>query len=205
MRKSWKLKGLRVREKILLSVLGIGVLSSVAALGIFGVFSATTQNTGNEIVSGTVSFTNNSAGSALYSITNAKPGQSFTRCIKATYTGSLTSAVKLYTSSAAGPLAPYVDLTITQGTDASTSFPNCGSFVADTGGQLYNGTLSNFESTYTDYAHGISTGPGSTSATWSNGSAVVYQFSVTVDANTPNSLQAADSGVHGFIWEADNT
>lgn len=205
MRKRRKLLGLRMREKVLLSALGIGVLSSVAALGIFGVFSATTQNTGNEIVSGTVSFTNNSAGSAMYSITNAKPGQTWTRCIKATYTGSLSSAVKLYTNSTAGALAPYVNLTITQGTDPSTSFPNCGSFTADTGGQLYSGTLSNFESTYTNYSNGLSTGPGSPSATWSNGSAVVYQFVATVDANTPNTLQAADSGVHGFIWEANNT
>jgi hypothetical protein len=205
MRKRWKGKGLKLREKVLLSALGIGVLSSVAALGIFGVFSATTQNTGNEFVSGTVSFSNNSAGQAMYNITGAKPGQTATKCIKATYTGSLAAAVKLYTNSTAGPLAPYVNLTITQGTDSSTSFPSCGSFTADSGGQLYSGTLSNFESTYTNYSNGLSTGPGSPSGTWSNASAVVYQFVVTLDANAPNSAQATSSGVHGFIWEAQNT
>ena len=37
------------RNKVLLSALTVGALGSVATLGIFGVFTATTQNAGNEI------------------------------------------------------------------------------------------------------------------------------------------------------------
>jgi hypothetical protein len=192
------------KNTILIAALGLGVLSTVMAFGIFGVFSSTTQNTGNEIVSGTVSFSNNSAGQAMYNLIGAKPGQTTTKCIKATYTGSLTSAVKLYTNSSAGALAPYINLTITQGTDASTSFPSCGSFSADTNGQLYSGTLQNFEQTYTSFASGLATGPGAPANTWSNGNSVVYQFVVTLQSGAPDSAQGTSSGVHGFIWEADN-
>jgi hypothetical protein len=198
-------KSLKLREKVLLSVLGISILSSVAALGIFGVFSATTENTGNEIVTGTVTFSNNSAGQAMYNIIGAKPGQTATRCIKATYSGSLPAAVKLYTNSTAAELAPYVNLTVTQGTDATTSFPNCGSFVADTGGQLYSGTLQNFEQTYTNYSNGLSTGPGAPANSWTTGNSVVYQFVVTLQSGAPNEVQGDSTGVHGFIWEAQNT
>ncbi len=193
---------MRTKEKLLLPLLAIGLLSRVLALGIFGVFSATTQNTGNEIVSGTVSFTNNSAGQAMYNITGAKPGQTLTRCIKATYTGSLAATVKLYTDSTAGPLASYLNVTVTQGTDASTSFPNCGSFVADTNGQLYSGTLQSFEQTYTSYSNGLSTGPGAPANNWTTGSAVVYQFVITLQSGAPDSAQGTSTGVHDFIWEA---
>lgn len=196
---------MKVKDTVLLAALSLGVLVSVMTFGIFGVFSSTTQNTGNEIVSGTVSFSNNSAGQAMYNLLGAKPGQTTTKCIKATYTGSLTSTVKLYTNSSAGALAPYVNLTITQGTDPSTSFPNCGSFTADPGGQLYTGTLQNFEQTYTSYANGIATGPGASSNSWTNGTSVVYQFVVTLQSGTPDSVQGTSSGVHGFIWEADNS
>jgi len=48
---------MRKRNKLLLSALVIGALGSVAALGVFGVFSATTQNAGNEISTGTVALT----------------------------------------------------------------------------------------------------------------------------------------------------
>lgn len=196
---------MRTREKVLVAVLATGLLGSAVAFGIFGVFSATTQNTGNEIVSGTVSFSNNSNGQAMYSITGAKPGQTATRCIKATYTGSIGATVELYTTSTAGALAPYVDLTITQGTDATTSFPNCGSFVADTNGQLYSGTLQDFEQTYTSFSNGLATGPGDPSHTWLTGDAVVYQFVVTLQSSVPNTAQATTTGVHGFIWEAQST
>ena len=52
-------------------------------------FSATTQNAGNEISTGTVAISDNDAGSALYNITGAKPGDTVSRCIRTTYTGSL--------------------------------------------------------------------------------------------------------------------
>jgi hypothetical protein len=179
------------------------VLGSLAVLGIFGVFSATTQNTGNEITAGTVAFSDNDSGQAMYNVTGAKPGDTVTRCIKATYSGSLASVVKLYTTSSAGALAQYVNLAITQGTDPTTSFPNCGSFTPDATGQIYSGTLQNFEQTYTGYANGISTAPGSQSV-WNANNSVVYRFVVTLQSSAPDSAQATSTGVHNFVWDAQS-
>ena len=77
------------RHKLLASALVVGVLGTVAAGGVFGLFSATTQNAGNEISTGSVALSDNDNGSAMFNITNAKPGDSWTRCIKVTYAGSL--------------------------------------------------------------------------------------------------------------------
>jgi len=55
----------------------------------------------------------------------AAPGESVTKCIKVSYTGSLKSDVDLYTDDTAmGPLAQYVDLTITQRTQAQLDVPD---------------------------------------------------------------------------------
>jgi hypothetical protein len=194
---------MRKREKVLLSILGVGVLGSFAVLGIFGVFSATTQNTGNEITAGTVAFSDNDNGQAMYNVTGAKPGDSATKCIKATYSGSLAAAVKLYTTSSAGPLSPYVNLVITEGADPTASFPSCGTFTPDSDGQIYSGTLQNFDQTYTGYANGISTAPGSQSV-WNANNSVVYRFVVTLQSSAPDSAQATSTGVHNFVWDAQS-
>ena len=76
-------------QKALASVLVVGLLGGVVALGVFGLFSATTQNSGNEISAGTIAISDNDAGSAMFNITNAKPGDTWTRCIKVSYNGSL--------------------------------------------------------------------------------------------------------------------
>lgn len=198
---------MRKSEKVLLSVLVIGVLSGLTTLGVFGVFTATTQNAGNEISTGTVAFSDNDAGSALYNVTTAKPGDTVSRCIKATYTGSLPSAVRLYTTSTPGSLAQYIDLKITQGSmPAGATFPSCTGFTADTtnGGVDFNGTLQQFEQTNNSYANGLATTPDGQSA-WTSGSTVVYRVEATLQAGTPESGQGSTSGVHGFVWEARNT
>src|SRR5215210_6519623 len=97
------------KQKVLLSTLVVGVLCGLTSLGVFGVFSATTQNAGNEISTGTVAISDNDLGSALYNITGAKPGDTVSRCIRTTYTGSLPADVHLYTTSPPGALAQYVD------------------------------------------------------------------------------------------------
>ena len=76
------------KQKVLLSTLVVGVLCGLTTLGVFGLFSATTQNAGNEISTGTVAISDNDLGSALYNVTGAMPGDSVSKCIKTTYTGS---------------------------------------------------------------------------------------------------------------------
>lgn len=177
------------------------MLGGFAALGVYGLFSATTQNSGNELTSGTVEFSDNDSGAALYNGTSFRPGESVTRCIRTTYTGSLPAAVRLYSPSAPGPLAQYIDLTITQGTQASSTFPSCTGFGPDATGVIFTGTLQGFEQTRTSYATGIATAPaGKTS--WSSGEAVVYRVQATLQASAPDSSQGWSSGVHSFVWEA---
>ncbi|MEA2191985.1 MAG: hypothetical protein QOI73_2106 [Solirubrobacteraceae bacterium] len=191
-------------QKILLSTLVVGLLCGLTSLGVFGLFSATTQNAGNEISTGTVAISDNDAGSALYNITGAKPGDTVSRCIRTTYTGSLPASVRLYTTSAPGDLAQYVDLTITKGTQAGSTFPDCTGFAADTGGVLFTGTLQGFEQARNSFANGIATAPAGLTV-WSTGSSVVYKVDATLQAGTPDSGQGSTSGAHTFIWEARNT
>jgi len=181
----------------------IGVLGGFATLGVYGLFSSTTQNSGNEVTSGTVEFSDNDSGAALYNATGMRPGESLTRCIKTTYTGSLPALVRLYSPSTPGPLAQYIDLVVTQGTQASSTFPTCTGFTPDAVGTIFTGTLQSFEQTRSSYATGIATAPGGKSS-WSKGEALVYRVQVTLQASAPDSSQGWSSGVHSFVWESRN-
>jgi hypothetical protein len=189
--------------KLALSALVVGVLGSFATLGVYGVWSATTQNSGNELSSGTVELSDNDSGAALYNATGIRPGETFTRCIKTTYAGSLPALIRLYSPSSPGPLAQYIELTITQGTQPSSIFPSCSGFSADAVGVLFSGTLQGFEQTRNSYATGIVTAPSGKSS-WSNGDALVYRFQATLQASAPDASQGWSSGVHSFQWEARN-
>jgi hypothetical protein len=189
------------KQKALLSALVIGVLGGVTSLGVFGLFSATTQNAGNEITTGTVTFTDNDAGSALYNLTGSKPGDTVTRCIKASYTGSLPANVRLYANGTPGPLAQYIDLQITKGTQASSTFPDCAGFTADPSGAVFTGTLQGFEQQHGNFTDGIATAPAG-QANWQSGDARVYRIQATLQSSTPNSGQGATSGPHAYVWEA---
>jgi hypothetical protein len=192
---------MKKRTKIALSALFVGVLGSFAALGVYGAFTATTQSAGNEITSGTVEFTDNDSGSALYNATGMRPGESLSRCIKTTYAGSLPALVHLYSPSTAGPLAQYIELTITQGTQPTSTFPSCTGFAPDATGVIFTGTLQSFEQTRNSYAVGVATVPVGKSS-WSTGEALVYRFQATLQATAPDSSQGWSSGVHSFVWEA---
>ena len=191
------------KQKALLSTLVVGVLCGLTTLGVFGVFSATTQNAGNEISTGTVAISDNDAGSALYNITGAKPGDTVSRCIRTTYTGSLPADVHLYTTSPPGALAQYVDLTITKGTQLNSAFPDCTNFVAS-GAALFTGTLQSFEQTRNAFAAGIDTA-ATGHTVWQTGDSVVYKIDATLQPGTPDTSQGSSSGSHMFIWEARNT
>jgi hypothetical protein len=192
-------------EKVLSSVLVVGALCGATTFGVFGAFSATTQNAGNEISTGTVAFSDNDAGAALYNVTVAKPGSSVSRCIKTTYTGTLPSTVRLRTTTTTpGALAQYIDLKITQGTSTDVAFPGCSGFTpAASGSEIYTGTLAAFEGSHSSYDTGIATAPAG-QTTWASGASVVYKIDATLQTTTPESGQGSSSGVHDFVWEARN-
>lgn len=195
---------MNLRTKVLLTVLCVGALGSLAAMGVFGAFSATTTNAGNTITAGSVTIGDNDAGAAMYSLTNAKPGESVSKCIKVTYTGSLDSDVHIFTTSTIGSLGQYVDLTITPGTQSSSTFPSCTGFVADSGGALYNGTLATFGTTKNSYANGVVDNPGTSATKWVANDSVVYQFTATLQSSAPEAAQGLTTNAHTFTWEARN-
>lgn len=194
---------MKTTTKVLLTALCVGALGSLAAMGVFGAFSSTTTNAGNTITAGTVSIADNDAGAAMYSLTNAKPGESVSKCIKVTYTGSLEADVHFYTTSTIGALGQYVELTITPGTQTTSTFPSCTGFVADSGGALYSGTLANFATTKNSYATGVVDYPGS-GTKWATNESVVYQVTATLQSSAPEAAQGATTGAHTFTWEARN-
>jgi hypothetical protein len=193
---------MNTKEKLLLTVLLVGVLGAVAGFGVFGAFSSTTSNSNNSFAAGSVAIGDNDANSALYSVSNAKPGQSVTSCIKVTYTGSLAADVHIYTTSTMGSLAQYIDLSITPGSQTGTpAFPSCTGFTADAGGAIYSGTLQNFANTKNSYANGVVDYPG-TNTSWVTNDAVVYQFTATLQSTAPDTAQGTSTGSHAFTWEA---
>ncbi len=194
---------MRTSTKVLLTALCVGALGSLAAMGVFGAFSSTTTNAGNTITAGTVAIADNDAGAAMYSIANAKPGESVSKCIKVTYTGSLDADVRIYTGSTIGSLGQYVDLTITPGTQATSTFPSCTGFTPDSGGALYTGTLQNFGNTKNTYANGVVDYPGSGSK-WATNESVVYQVTASLQSSAPDAAQGLTTGAHTFTWEARN-
>ena len=195
---------MKTSTKVLLTALSVGALGSLAAMGVFGAFSATTSNAGNTITAGTVSIADNDAGAAMYSLAAAKPGDSVSKCIKVTYTGSIDADVRIYTTSTIGSLGQYVDLTITPGTQTTSTFPSCTGFTADSGGAIYTGTLQNFGSAKNSYANGVVDNPGTTATKWVANDSVVYQVTATLQSSAPDAAQGLTTGSHTFTWEARN-
>jgi hypothetical protein len=188
-------------RKVLRSLVVIGVVGGIAALGASSAFTSQADNPGNDFTAGTVTLADNDGGTALYSLSNAKPGQATTpTCIRVSYSGSLDADVKLYTPSTVGALGPYVNLKIEAGTQVAPSFPSCTAFVSET--TLFDAALSTFPTSYasstiTDY-------PGTVATKWVNGDSVVYRVTATLSSGAPDSAQGATTGAHTLRWEARN-
>lgn len=189
--------------RILRTLVVLGVVGSIAALGVFSAFSSQTDNPGNEVAAGTVVLSDNDAGLAAYNIQNAKPGDTDERCIRVSYTGSLDATVKLYTPDTIDVLGPHVTLQITPGTQVVPA-ADCTAFVADAGGAIFNSTLDVFQSSHNSFANGLADNPGAVATKWVNGDAVVYRVRATLASNAPDSAQGDTTGSHTIRWEAQN-
>jgi len=187
-------------RKTLLSLLLVGALGAVAGIGTFSAFSATTVNAGNTFDAGTVVLTDNDANTAMYNIADAKPNDVVVRCIRVTYSGTLPSTVRLYTTTPVNPFGQYVTLSIDKGTmPGPTTFPNCVGFTSES--NIFSGTLSSFAASNTTYGSGAPAAPGAATQ-WVQNDSVVYQFTLTMQ-NNPLAT-GGTSGVHSFTWEAQN-
>jgi camelysin-like metallo-endopeptidase len=187
-------------RKTLLSLLLVGTVGTVAGIGTFSAFSATTVNPGNSFAAGTVVISDNDADTAMYTIADAKPNDVVVRCIRVTYTGSIPSTVKLYTTTPINPFGQYVTLAIDKGTmPGATTFPNCTGFTSEA--NAFTGTLSSFAAGNTNFATGAGANPGAQTQ-WNPNDTLVYRFTLTMQDN-PLAVGGA-SGTHSFTWEAQN-
>ena len=191
---------LGLARKLLLTAVVVGAVGSVAAYGTYSAFTATTTNSGNSIASGTVNVGQHTGATTLYSVTNQKPGDFVSKCVRVSYTGSLTAAVKLYVSAGISGGTNF-NLKVERGSGMTTldNTMSCAGFTASS--TAYDGLLTSFP---TSYAAGID---GKASGTWAPTDAVDYKFTITQndDATANAHTSAVTSGAHTFTWEARNT
>ena len=191
----------RRKHKLLLSLLVMGAVGSVASWGMYSAFSATTTNSGNTITAGTVAIGQHAGAATLYAASNQGPGSSVQKCVRVQYTGSLASAVKLYSSGGfTNPSAFTIQVERGSGLTTLDNTMSCAGFTSASVA-LAATTLDNLP---TSYAGGID--GKAAAAAWSQNDAVDYRFTLSVvDDSTPNARSSAKtSGSHTFTWEARN-
>ena len=193
--------------KLALTLIVLSVLGTMTAAATWSAFSATTSNASNSFSAGTVSLTDNDSGSAMLALSTAKPGDTDTSCIKVTYTGNLSSTVRLYGTTTGTGLDAYLDLVVTRGTytPSEPSFDSCTNFSADStnyigagNGVIYSGTLQAWAD---DYTTGLVDPYATSPETWTNNEVHVYKFTVTLQNN--NSAQGLNA-TQTFTWESRN-
>jgi hypothetical protein len=186
------------QTKVLLSVLIVAVGCSFAGFGVFAAFSGTTTNPNNTFAAGTVTLTDNDGGAALYPNTSsAQPGVDYDRCIRVTYTGSLDSTVRLYTSPIS---ADGSKVNIQVDKSATGSQADCSDFGAAT--SVYAPTtLSAFGTSHSSYANGLAVNPGS-ATNWVQNDAVTFRFRLSIPDLPAN--EGLSISAFTLTWEAQN-
>ena len=187
--------------RLLAALIATGLIAVASGRATFAAFTLTTSNTANAYASGTVVISDNDAGTVMWNVTNQLPtSPAIVRCIRVTYTGSLPATVNLYTTTAASPLDPYLNVTVEKGSmPAATAFSSCTGFASQATISAA-GTLRAFKAARTGWANGLTAFPGAQTA-WNNADTLVYRFTVQVQ----NVFAAQGlTGLVGFTWEAQN-
>ena len=177
-------------RKTLLSLLLVGALGAVAGIGTFSAFSATTVNAGNTFDAGTVVISDNDANSAMYNITDAKPNDVVVRCIRVTYTGTLPSTVRLYTTHPVERVRTVREPDDRQGHQPGAPFPDCTGFTSEAT-RSSAGTLGELRGAHTNFGNGSVANPGAQTQWNQNDSA---RLPVHADAAGQPAAQRADVG-----------
>jgi hypothetical protein len=187
--------------RILVALIATGLVAIAYRRATFAAFTLTTQNANDSYAAGTVTLSDNDAGIVMWDVTNQQPtSPALVRCIRVTYTGSLGAAVRLYTTTAASALDPYLNITVEKGSmPVGTVFPSCTGF-APQATIAPAGTLQAFKTARTGWANGIPAFPG-VQATWNPGDSLVYRF--TVQMQNTYAAQGL-TGLVSFTWEAQN-
>jgi hypothetical protein len=187
--------------RLLTALIATGLIAVASGRATFAAFTSTTTNPNNAIASGTVVIADNDAGNVMWNVTNQLPtSPAIVRCIRVTYSGTLPATVRLYTTTAASALDPFLNVTVEKGTmPAATTFSNCTGFVAQATISP-TGTLQAFKAARTGWANGLTAFPGAQTA-WNTADSLVYRFTV----QTQNVFAAQGlTGQVVFTWEAQN-
>ena len=190
-------------RRIFATVAVLAMMAGVAVFTTSAAFTATSSNPGNRIEAGTVSIGDSDAGTGtLYNALNQKPGSGngpTAACIRVTYSGSLASAVKLYSSAISNGSQFRLKVERGSGLTGPAANMNCTGFSASS--TAFDNTLDQFPTTYAGGVDGKAA-----AAAWSSGDTVDYRFTIyTVDDTTANAhTSAMDTGTHSFTWEAQN-
>ena len=187
--------------RILAALIATGLVAVASGRATFGAFSVTTQNPNDSYAAGNVSIADNDAGTLMWDVPNQLPtSAAIVRCIRVTYTGSLVAGVRLYMTTPASPLDPYLNITVEKGTmPVGTTFPNCTGFTSQATISA-TGTLAAFKTARTAWANGIAAFPGAQTQ-WNPTDSLVYRFTLQVQNNV---AAQGLTGMAGFTWEAQN-
>jgi predicted ribosomally synthesized peptide with SipW-like signal peptide len=184
-------------RKLLLSAGLLGLLASAVGTGTWAYYSATATSGANTFAAGTVSITEDDTDDVMFAMSGLKPGDTSTKCILVTYTGSLSSNVRLYSDvTEDDTLAPYLDITVARD-DSSAAEPgvtnDCTDFVADST-PISTRKLSTFATSWATATGAYDLG------TWAQNATAVFRFTVAIPAEETAGAGATASVT--FTWEA---
>jgi hypothetical protein len=133
----------RHKRKILATFATLALMSSVGVVVTSAAFTATTDNTGNRIEAGSVALSDSDAATGrLYDAPDQSPGAAngpAPHCLRVTYSGSLASTVKLYSTAIANGTNFRLKVERGSGLSAPGSDMNCTGFTPAT--TAYDATL----------------------------------------------------------------
>src|ERR671921_2810844 len=120
------------KRRIFVTVAVLALMAGVAVFSTSAAFTATSSNPGNRIEAGTVAVGDSDAGTGvLYNALNQKPGSGngpTAACLRVSYSGSLASAVKLYSSAVSNGSAFRLKVERGNGLTAPAANMNCTGF-----------------------------------------------------------------------------
>jgi predicted ribosomally synthesized peptide with SipW-like signal peptide len=190
-------------RKVLLSLLIVGLLGAVAAVGTYSAFSATTTNDDNQIASGTVAI-GDSFSSPLYDITNAKPGDTEMNCTTITYTGTVSANVKMYIADAIPPAGDNQWTLRVESVTGATDDADCKAGNGTATVLVNDADLYDWQQAHNAYSNGLPLdNERDGTATWVENDKIMLRVRAT--QNDAGGSGGVSSGLHAFIWEAEST
>lgn len=98
------------------------------------------------VEAGTLELSDDDKGETLIDVAGLAPGRPIERCLEVSYNGSVLPAMVSFTPTSDGPLAPYMNLHVEQGTGGT--FGSCGGF--ESLAVVADGNLADLSGTTTD-------------------------------------------------------